>query len=234
MEWILFDKDGTLIEFDKSWEKIGVRLVDKLLETFPVHDKEVAHRQLGIIDDKIVPDSVMGSGSLGDMIKSFNDVTGQDTTDWTRDTSQELVDTRVPENNWIEGVQDVIQELRNEGYKIGIVTSDTKKGVNQFLEETQSKSLFDLIISTETHAEEKPNPKVLAPLFDAYDVSPNQVAIIGDTANDMKTAINAKLGLGIGVLTGIAKREELHEADVIIDSAKDVKQILDQYKNESN
>ena len=213
MEWILFDKDGTLIEFDKSWEKIGVRLVDKLLETFPVHDKEVAHRQLGIIDDKIVPDSVMGSGSLGDMIKSFNDVTGQDTTDWTRDTSQELVDTRVPENNWIEGVQDVIQELRNEGYKIGIVTSDTKKGVNQFLEETQSKSLFDLIISTETHAEEKPNPKVLAPLFDAYDVSPNQVAIIGDTANDMKTAINAKLGLGIGVLTGIAKSCLLYTSD---------------------
>ena len=79
--------------------------------------------------------------------------------------------------------------------------------MNQFLEETQSKSLFDLIISTETHAEEKPNPKVLAPLFDAYDVSPNQVAIIGDTANDMKTAINAKLGLGIGVLTGIAKEK---------------------------
>ena len=62
MEWILFDKDGTLIEFDKSWEKIGIRLVDKLLDTFPVHDKEVAHRQLGILDDKIVPDSVMGSG----------------------------------------------------------------------------------------------------------------------------------------------------------------------------
>ena len=30
MEWILFDKDGTLIEFDKSWEKIGIRLVDSL------------------------------------------------------------------------------------------------------------------------------------------------------------------------------------------------------------
>ena len=73
---------------------------------------------------------------------------------------------------------------------------------------------------------------MLNPLFDAYDVSPDQVAIIGDTTNDMKTAVNAKLGLSIGVLTGIAK-EELHEADadVIIDSAKDVKQILDQYKN---
>ena len=50
--------------------------------------------------------------------------------------------------------------------------------------------------------------------------------IVGDTANDMKTAINAHLGLSIGVLTGIAK-EELHEADVIIESAKEVKQVLD-------
>lgn len=39
MEWILFDKDGTLIEFDKSWEKIGIRLVDSLLEEYPVADK---------------------------------------------------------------------------------------------------------------------------------------------------------------------------------------------------
>lgn len=46
---------------------------------------------------------------------------------------------------------------------------------------------------------------MLNPLFDAYDVSPDQVAIIGDTTNDMKTAVNAKLGLSIGVLTGIAK-----------------------------
>lgn len=108
-------------------KKIGVRLVDQLLETFPVHDKEAAHRQLGIIDKKIKPDSVMGSGSLGEIIESFNGVTGKETSDWTRDTSQELIDSRVPENNWIDGVQETIQALRNEGYHIGIVTSDTKK-----------------------------------------------------------------------------------------------------------
>ncbi len=52
----------------------------------------------------------------------------------------------------------------------------------------------------------KPHPKVLDPLFNAFDVEPGQVAIVGDTANDMKTAINANLGLGIGVLTGVAKK----------------------------
>ena len=206
-----------MIEFDSSWEKIGVRLVDQLLETFPVHDKEAAHRQLGIIDKKIKPDSVMGSGSLGEIIESFNGVTGKETSDWTRDTSQELIDSRVPENNWIDGVQETIQALRKEGYHIGIVTSDTKKGVDQFLEETQTRNLFDLVISTETHAEEKPHPKVLDPLFNAFDVEPGQVAI------------NANLGLGIGVLTGVAKKEELYDADVIINSAKDVKQVIEQY-----
>ena len=74
---------------------------------------------------------------------------------------------------------------------------------------------------------------MLNPLFDAYDVSPDQVAIIGDTTNDMKTAVNAKLGFKYRSTNWYRKREELHEADadVIIDSAKDVKQILDQYKN---
>ncbi|MBR8891901.1 HAD family hydrolase, partial [Staphylococcus aureus] len=66
----------------------------------------------------------------------------------------------------------------------------------------------------------------LSPLFEQYDVAPNQVAIVGDTANDMKTASNANLGMAIGVLTGVATKEELHEADVILNSAKDILEAL--------
>ena len=59
----------------------------------------------------------------------------------------------------------------------------------QFLEDTNSKDAFDLVISTESHAE-KPNPAVLNPLFDSYDVEPEDVVIVGDTNNDMKTKVN--------------------------------------------
>ena len=65
---------------------------------------------------------------------------------WTRDTSQALVDSREPENNWIDGVYDMIQSLRYEGYKIGIVTSDSERSDTIF-EETHSKDAFDLVIS---------------------------------------------------------------------------------------
>ncbi|CDR27174.1 HAD family hydrolase [Staphylococcus schweitzeri] len=226
MEWILFDKDGTLIEFDRSWEKIGVRFVESLLDTFPVQNKEVALRQLGVIKESIDPKSVMGSGSLQQIIAAFNDVTGQDTTEWSKATSQKLVDERIPEINWVDGVEETLQTLKSRGYKLGVVTSDTKKGVEQFLAHTNATSLFDIIISTEAHAFEKPNPKVLAPLFDNYNVTPNQVAIVGDTANDMKTASNANLGMAIGVLTGVATKEELREADIVLNSAKDILEVL--------
>ena len=89
------------------------------------------------------------------------------------------------------------------------------KRCRTILAHTNATSLFDLIISTEADAYEKPNPKVLSPLFEQYNVDPQKVAIVGDTANDMKTASNANLGMAIGVLTGIATKEELHEADII-------------------
>ena len=75
----------------------------------------------------------------------------------------------------------------------------------QFLEDTNSKDAFDLVISTESHAR-KSQIRVLNPLFDSYDVEPEDVVIVGDTNNDMKTKVN-QLGLAIGVLTGIAKKK---------------------------
>ncbi|KMS09754.1 HAD family hydrolase, partial [Staphylococcus aureus] len=76
------------MEFDRSWGKIGGRFVQSLLETFPVHNKEADLRQLGVIKESIDPKSVMGSGYLQQIIQAFNDVKGQDTTEWSKATRQ--------------------------------------------------------------------------------------------------------------------------------------------------
>lgn len=109
---------------------------------------------------------------------------------------------------------------------MGIVTSDSKKGVEQFLEITQFNHFFDVIISTEANAVEKPNPEVLNPLFNQYDVAPEDVAIVGDTANDMQTGVNAQLGLKVAVLTGVGLAEEFTQADYTVETANDIVKIL--------
>ncbi|RIO55142.1 HAD family hydrolase, partial [Mammaliicoccus sciuri] len=121
-----------------------------------------------------------------------------------------------------------IERLKCKGDKMGSVTSDSNKGVEKFLEITKFDHFIDVVISTEANAVEKPNPEVLNPLFDHYDVAPQDVVIVGDTANDMQTGVNAKLGLKIAVLTGVGLEQAFTNADYIIETANDVVEILNQ------
>ncbi|MBM2657834.1 HAD family hydrolase [Staphylococcus pseudoxylosus] len=230
MKWILFDKDGTIIYFDRSWMKIGLQLVDDFMEVYEdeIADREAAYAYLGVVDGEIQPGTIMASGALDEMVRAFCDIAGQDVTKWAQSRSQTLVDNRVPENVLVEGIEETLETLKRQGYKMGIVTSDSKKGVEQFLEITKFDHFFDVVISTEANAVEKPNPEVLNPLFDHYDVAPQDVVIVGDTANDMQTGVNAKLGLKIAVLTGVGLEQEFTNADYIIETANDVVEIINQ------
>ncbi|MGO2219403.1 MAG: HAD family hydrolase, partial [Staphylococcus xylosus] len=60
------------------------------------------------------------------------------------------------------------------------------------------------------------------------DVAPQDVAIVGDTANDMQTGVNAKLGLKIAVLTGVGLKQEFTNADYIVETANDIVEIINQ------
>lgn len=228
MKWILFDKDGTIIYFDRSWMKIGLQLVEDFMDEYDqaIDDKSAAYAHLGVIDGEIQPGTIMASGALDEMIQAFCDIAGQDVTKWAQNRSQTLVDNRVPENVLVEGIEDTLKRLKDQGYKMGIVTSDSKKGVEQFLEITQFNHFFDVIISTEANAVEKPNPEVLNPLFNQYDVAPEDVVIVGDTANDIQTGVNAQLGLKVAVLTGVGLTEEFTKADYIVETANEIVDIL--------
>ncbi|WP_251943398.1 HAD family hydrolase [Staphylococcus sp. Marseille-Q5304] len=228
MEWILFDKDGTLIYFDRSWMKIGLQLVDDFMDEYRenINDVDRAYRQLGVIDGEIQPGTIMASGALDEMIKAFCEIAGQDVTQWAQRRSQTLVDQRVPENILVEGITDTLDTLKKDGYRLGIVTSDFKVGVEQFLEATQLEHYFDVVISTEADAVEKPNAEVLNPLFHHYDVAPQDVMIVGDTANDIQTGVNAHLGLSVAVLTGVGLEEEFTKADYVFETANEIIKII--------
>ena len=72
----------------------------------------------------------------------------------------------------------------------------------------------------------QPNPEVLNSLFYRYEVDPKDVAIVGDTANDIQTGVNAQLGLKIAVLTGVGLEEEFAKADYIFDNVNDIVDVL--------
>ncbi|MGN5882926.1 HAD family hydrolase [Staphylococcus simulans] len=230
MKWILFDKDGTLIDFDMSWMKIGIQMVDQFVERFfSDEDQAHAYQTLGVNKEtnQIEPGTPMACGSLDEIIQNFNALAGEDVGEWTRQTSQYLIDHREPEIKWIEGMVEALETLKAQGYRIGIITSDTKKGTGQFIEATDTEAFFDLVISTEANAAEKPDPAVLNPLFDQEKgLKAEEIAIVGDNPNDIQTAVNAHLGLSVAVLTGVGQAHEFKQADYVVETAPEVVNIF--------
>lgn len=52
--------------------------------------------------------------------------------------------------------------------------------------------------------------------------------MVGDTPNDIQTAVNAQLGYSVAVLTGVGEKESFTQADRIVDDATAVLDILNE------
>lgn len=221
ISWILFDKDGTLIQFDESWVKIGIQLIDDVCHHFNIEKIDAVYRELGVRNNQFQPGSIMASGTLEDMIAVFNQFAQQDTAQWTANRSQTLIRQRVPENVLYEGVKETLEKLKHEGYHLGIVTSDNATGVQYFLEQTGLHAMFERIISTDEGGYEKPDACILEPLWEK-GVHKEEVIIVGDTDNDMLTGKNASLKMTIGVLTGLGESASFKEADTVISSVTEL------------
>lgn len=215
-KWILFDKDGTLIHFDESWTKTGIQLVDDVCDHFQLERRQAVYRAIGIKEGRFEKDSVMNGGTLKDLIAVFQQFSDEEMGEWIAQRSQTLISQRVPEIELYEGVAALVQRLKAQGYALGIVTSDNHTGVTQFLEETQLTDVFDIVISTNDGQYEKPDIRLLQPLWDR-GVRGKDVVMVGDTDNDMLTGKNMHSALNVGVRTGLGQEATFEAADVVID-----------------
>lgn len=223
IKWLLFDKDGTLIQFDKSWVKLGIRLVNDVCDHFEIEQRSEIYDAIGIEGDAFRPGSVMASGSLEQMARIFNDYTDTETYDWVSMRSQQLIDTRIPESELFPGVRETLNKLKALGFHLAIVTSDNAHGVSHFLSATGLEEMFACVISTNGDNYEKPDSRLLAPLW-SHGVKGEEMVMIGDTDLDMETGRQANCIKNIGVRTGLGQEATFEEADIVLD---DVTQVID-------
>ena len=223
--WLMFDKDGTLIQFDQSWVKIGVQLVEDVCAHFHIKDIHRVKKDVGIEKDAFTPGSIMASGTLEEMVTVFNQYTDQDTTSYTTQRSQALIHAREPEVILFEGVVSMLHTLKSQGYHLGILTSDNRTGMAHFFEKTQLQSLFDIVISTNGDHYEKPDPRILEPLWER-GVKGRDMIMIGDTDNDMKTGRNAHALFNVGVRTGLGNQATFADADIILNEVTELPSLL--------
>ena len=104
-------------------------------------------------------------------------------------------------------VRPVLEKLREQGCRIGIVTTKYHYRIDQILDKFQMAGLVDMIVGAEDVKAEKPSPEGLLYAMEQLGMEREEVLYTGDSVVDAKTAARAGVDFA-GVLTGTTALQE--------------------------
>lgn len=227
---IIFDKDGTILDFYNTWRPIWDKILQDVTNKFQVDQKaiEAICKALGITDTGFTSDSVFVKDDYATITKAIFDVDGIDK-ETKEDIFHHVGDFVEKEGHHhtnahvIDGVEDTLKVLKKQGFILGLITSDMKKLADKHLEEAGLTAYFDYIGSDDGLMKVKPHPDLLEDFCRKFDLEPKEIAMVGDSIIDMEFAKKNNMGYAIYVRSGYPDKQAEKMADMILE---DVSQLI--------
>lgn len=108
------------------------------------------------------------------------------------------------------GADDLVRNLAESGFRLGVATGKSRRGLDRALEHTGLGEFFHATrCADECHS--KPHPQMLEELMTEFAVGPAQTLMIGDTTHDLLMARHAGVD-ALGVTYGAHPPDALREA----------------------
>jgi pyrophosphatase PpaX len=121
-----------------------------------------------------------------------------------------------------EGMDVVLDELRDRGHRLGVVTAKRRATVDLAFARVPVEHLFEVVVGGDETREHKPHPAPLLLALERLGAGPGDAAYVGDSPFDMQAARAAGVH-AIGVSWGrIHGPEKLTDADVVIHRADEL------------
>ena len=217
---ILFDKDGTLFHFTRTWLPVVLDAADFAAGG----DKGLADVLLsagGLDLEKgcFLPDSLIAAGYSRELAEFWKDLGAVKTTgvlhEYIDDVFNRLgLSNAVP----VTDLKRHFRFLKENGLMIGIATNDSEAGARATVEAFGLAPMVSFVAGYDSGFGPKPGPGMAQAFCRLTGLDPENVVVVGDSEHDMTMARRAKAGMRIGVLTGAGTRESLRKsADLIID-----------------
>jgi len=124
------------------------------------------------------------------------------------------------------GMDEVLATLQERGHRLGIVTAKRRLTVDLAFAQIPIEHLFETVVGGDETQHHKPHPAPLLLALERLGAAPEDAAYVGDSPFDMQAAKAAGL-YAIGVSWGrIHTAEKLTDADVIVDRAEELLDLL--------
>lgn len=106
------------------------------------------------------------------------------------------------------GVAEVLQRLKADGAKLGIISTKLHHRIVETLNTYFPDNLFDIVVGGDDVTHKKPNPEGILMAIGEMQFSLDKVVYVGDSVIDAQAAQNAGVDF-IGILNGVTTRGEL-------------------------
>ena len=226
---ILFDKDGTLTNIDNLWIEPTEMVIRKILKQHIKENSTVSIEQmlelLGIVQGEIVPNSVIASGTVEDMLDEIGKYFPIDKVSLYNEVLEDFRQYLLAHPDMIVPIGDVaflISKLKNKGIKVGVVTNDSYVPTKTIFEILKIWHLFDFVATPDDYAA-KPEAASLIGASQQLGVALEEIFYVGDSYLDMAYAKHC--GGGIGVLSSGSDVQKMKEESVLV--LDSVEQLLD-------
>ena len=234
IELIVFDKDGTLIDFHGMWGEWAIELGREL-------ERETARPVAATLLDRYGVNARTGRtlahgllaatpmARIRELTVEIVEEAGVTAADAERAVAAawrapDPVELAKP----LSDLPSLLSGLRasgpgGRGRRIAIATTDDRAPTLRTVGALGLSSLIDAIVCADDGIPVKPAPDMVLHLCAKLGVAPGASAVVGDSPSDLRMGSSAGAALVVGVLSGVGRRDELAPlADVVIPSVAEL------------
>jgi phosphoglycolate phosphatase len=227
---ILFDKDGTLYDFYRTWGALTEQAALYVADGDPERAKFLMEKSgKDPATGKYAPSSPIAAGSNREIVEVWCGLIQRPDVDAVYEhVSQMFLEHQ---RNGIEPVLDLdifFGRLKGRGLRLGVATMDSEVAARTAMMRAKAAHHLDFICGYDTGHGVKPLGGMVEAFARQVGVALPHLAVVGDSPHDMHMARAGKAGRAIGVLTGVSPKEALLEAGAhaVIDSIAELESIL--------
>lgn len=226
---ILFDKDGTLLDFLSTWGLWITEMTTYLTNRYPDLTKDwILPGDVWRIGASLSPSGrVISYRSEGPLaMASTHDLivliahqlysTGLPwdvaiSSAWDAKYEADALLHRVHHVKPMSGIEEFLSTCTAANLLLGVVTADDTESALQHLQDLGIAPHFQVVIGSDQVQFGKPHPQMALMACERLGLSPHEVVLVGDTSGDIQMARRAGLAMAIGI-----SKESISGADVTI------------------
>ncbi len=229
---VLFDKDGTLIDFHATWIPAYQQAAAHLCDAAGNDDCRESLLVAGGYNPatgRCAPESPLACGSTGEIARLWSARLGLgDPFEVVRELERTFAEFAATRPIPVTDLTALFGRLKDKQMVLGVATMDSEKLASITLTQLQVRHYMSFVCGYDSGFGVKPEPGMVEAFCAHAELEPESVALVGDTPHDLNMGRAAGVGLVVGVLTGASPPDSLHGlADHVLPDISHLEDVLD-------